>query len=256
MPRDIVKKILELAGGPDAKLVSLPTAYDPESERREQKPSYFVRAGAENITILPEGGPEALSSPETVAALKNADCLWFDGGRQWRYVDAYDGTPAIPLFHDVLKRGGVICGSSAGASIQGEYLARADALTNGRIIAEGYQRGFNFLPGTAIDQHFGQRDRFGDLRHLVETYPQFLGIGIDEATAIIVRGEIAQVMGRHEVHFFNAEERTAKGKIRYDSVPAGWGYDLGKRKVLGAAVAEKTGKHDEDAEAAEQTACD
>ena len=239
MPGDVVEKIIELSGGPDAKIVALPTANTPERAQRERLPGFFTRAGAKNITMLRGRGPEALSSPEALKALKEADCVWFGGGRQWRFVDAYDGTPAIKLFHDVLKRGGVICGSSAGASIQGDYLARADALTNRLILAEGYERGFNFLPGTAIDQHFAQRNRFGDLHHLIETYPQFLGIGIDEATAIIVQGQTAEVMGRNRVHFFDAQKRTLAGTIRFESVPVGGSYHLGQRVVLRPAIAEK-----------------
>jgi cyanophycinase len=242
MPQDVVKRILELAGGPDAKIVALSTGHAPERARREGLPSYFVRAGAKNITLLPARGPEELSSPEVLNALKNADCVWFGGGRQWRFVDAYDGTPGLELFHEVLERGGVICGSSAGASIQGEYLARADAVTNRLILAEGYERGFNFLPGTAIDQHFAQRNRFGDLSSLVSTYPQYLGIGIDEATAIIVRGEVAEVMGRNKVHFFDANLRRPDGKIPHISLAAGATYQLAKRLVLNPAVADKPAK--------------
>ena len=239
MPDEIVAKILELAGGPDAKIVVLPTANTPERADREGKPSYFVKAGAKKITVLKAQGPEELSRPEAIQALKEADCVWFGGGRQWRFVDAYAGTPALELFHDVLRRGGVIAGSSAGASIQGEYLARADAITNRLIMAEGYERGFNFLPGTAIDQHFTQRKRFNDLGRLVSTYPQYLGIGIDEATAIVVRGQVAEVIGRNRVHFFNANETSDDTPVPYESLSAGTLYDLANRQRLRPAIAEK-----------------
>ncbi len=238
MPDEIVAKILELAGGPQAKIVALPTAHTPERAGREGKPRYFVKAGAKNITILRARGPEDSARPEAIQALKEADCVWFGGGRQWRFVDAYAGTPALELFHDVLRRGGVIAGSSAGASIQGEYLARADAITNRLIMAEGYEQGFNFLPGTAIDQHFAQRNRFDDLGRLVSTYPQYLGIGIDEATAIVVRGQTAEVIGRNQVHFFNAKE-TDDDQAPYESLAAGGLYDLSHRQRLRPAIAAK-----------------
>ncbi len=239
MPADVVAKILELAGGPEAKIVALPAAHTPERADREGKPSYFLKAGAKNITVLKARGPEELSQPEAVQALKEADCVWFGGGRQWRFVDAYAGTPALELFHDVLRRGGVICGSSAGASIQGEYLARADAITNRLIMAEGYEQGFRFLPGTAIDQHFAQRKRFDDLSRLVTAYPQYLGIGIDEATAIVVRGQTAEVLGRNQVHFFNAKETGDDTQAPYESLSAGALYDLANRQRLRPAVAAK-----------------
>ena len=239
MPRDVVERVIELAGGSEARIVSLATGHTPEQNSKEGPPSYFLRAGAKHITVVKARGPEEISSPEVLKHLKEADCLWFGGGRQWRFVDAYEGSPALDLFHEVLKRGGVICGSSAGASIQGEYLCRADALTNRVIMAEGYQRGFGFLPGTAIDQHFGQRNRFGDLSRLIATHPQYLGIGIDEATAIIVRGQTAEVMGRNQVHFFDADLRRTDGVIPHISLSAGASYDLTRRVVLNPAVAER-----------------
>src|SRR5205823_10371724 len=99
--------------------------------------------------------------------LREAKGVWFSGGRQWRFVDAYEGTLCEKLFHDVLKRGGAIGGSSAGATIQGAYLCRGNPLGNLDIMAEGYERGFGFLPGTAIDQHFFKRNRLGDMQNLV-----------------------------------------------------------------------------------------
>jgi cyanophycinase-like exopeptidase len=102
----------------------------------------------------------------------------------------------------VLTRGGVIGGSSAGASIQGNYLARATPIENFRIMAPGYERGgLGFLNGVAIDQHFTQRRRQKDLRSLVETYPQMLGIGIDETTAILVQQSTAEILGPGTVTF-------------------------------------------------------
>ncbi len=95
----------------------------------------------------------------------------------------------------MLRRGGVIGGSSAGATIQGDYLCRGSPLNNTDMICEGYERGLGFLPGVAIDQHFAQRKRFADMTALVKTYPQLLGIGIDESTAIVVQGSVAEVMG-------------------------------------------------------------
>ena len=62
-------------------------------------------------------------------------------------------------FRDVLNRGGIIGGSSAGASIQAEFMVRGHPLGNQVMMAEGYLRGFNFLPGVAIDQHLTQRER-------------------------------------------------------------------------------------------------
>jgi cyanophycinase len=125
--------------------------------------------------------------------LKTARGLWFGGGRQWRLVDAYAGTEAEAAFHAVLARGGVIAGSSAGCSIQAQFMVRGNPLGNREIAFEGYEQGFGFLPGCGVDQHFFRRGRQKDLDALVNQYPQVLGIGVDEGAWIAVTGSTMEV---------------------------------------------------------------
>lgn len=232
MPKEISKKFVELAGGPDALIVVLPTAVPDRMARRAKIPRFLTQAGARNVKILPQSKLEEVESAAYRDVLKKAKGVWFSGGRQWRFIDAYEGTSAARLFHQVLDRGGVIGGSSAGASIQGGYLARANPLGNLDIMAEGYEKGLGFLPGVAIDQHFKQRKRFKDMTQLMATYPQLLGIGLDEATAIYVKGHIALVMGRSEVHFYDRRKPIVEGKPDHESLKAGQKYDLKKREIL------------------------
>jgi cyanophycinase-like exopeptidase len=98
-------------------------------------------------------------------------------------------------------------------------------------MSEGYERGLGFLPGVAIDQHFTQRNRFQDMTALMKTYPQLLGIGIDESTAIVVTGSVAEVMGRNKVHFYDRKKPIEDGKPDYETLKAGDRYDLKARKV-------------------------
>jgi cyanophycinase len=163
-------------------------------------------------------------------ALTRAGGIWFGGGRQWRFVDAYEGTAALELFRDVLRRGGVIGGSSAGASIQAEYMVRGSPLGNLEMMAEGYERGFGFLPGTAVDQHFTQRNRHPDLKAVVTAHPQLLGIGLDEGCAILVRGEIAEVLGKNSAYFFHGSAHAPPDSPV--SVPAGKRFHLVHHHLL------------------------
>lgn len=232
MPDEVTKKFIELAGGPEALIVVLPTA-NPDPIPAKADAGFLERAGAKNVQVLRGRERKDVEDPKALETLKNATGIWFGGGRQWRFVDAYEGTKAHELFRDVLRRGGVIGGSSAGATIQGDYLCRGSPLNNTDIMSEGYERGLGFLPGVAIDQHFAQRKRFGDMTALMKTYPQLLGIGIDEATALVVRGHIAEVLGRNQVHFYDRRKEIAEGKPDYDTVKAGERYDLKARKPLG-----------------------
>jgi cyanophycinase len=228
----ILRKFIDLAGGPDAPIVLLPTAQPDPIPPRYGEAIMLERAGAKNVHILPKRDLKDIEDPTNLELLRKAKGIWFGGGRQWRFVDAYEGTKAEPLFHDVLRRGGVIGGSSAGASIQAEYMVRGSPLNNTDMMCEGYERGLGFLPGVAVDQHFSARRRFADMTALMKTYPQLLGIGIDEATALVVRGHIGEVMGRGKVHFYDRRKPVAKDGPDYEAVGAGGRYDLKARKVL------------------------
>lgn len=225
LPREIVREFVAAAGGAEARIVILPTAEppDPNSSRTRRtaestleanRPSgierLFLDAGAATAITLPERTTEEFESESFREALRTATGIWFGGGRQWRFVDAYEGTIAEEWLRDVLARGGAIGGSSAGATIQGDYLARGNPLGNLDIMAEGYERGFGYLPGVAIDQHFTERGRLGDLESLVRTYTRLLGIGIDEGTALIVRGDVGRVLGNGAVTFVSDDRHAAE----------------------------------------------
>src|SRR4029077_3551259 len=160
--------------------------------KRDGLTDVFRKAGAKKATVLKARTQAEVESKAFLDTLREATGLWFDGGRQWRFVDCYENTKALPLMFDVLQRGGVIGGTSAGATIQGEYLARGGVFNNFDIRYEGYERGLGFLKGVAIDQHFSQRKRHSDMTSLMKVYPQYLGIGLDEATAIVVQGSVAE----------------------------------------------------------------
>jgi cyanophycinase len=221
MPADVVNKYIELAGGKEKTFVVLPTSMpDPVPSNTG---SFLRRAGVKNVHVLTGRTRAEVTKPETLELLDKADAIWFDGGRQWRFVDAYEGTPFVEKLKGVLQRGGVIGGSSAGATIQGEYLCRGSPLGPQHMVCEGYEKGFAFLPGVGIDQHFTQRNRFKDMLLFKKTYPQYLGIGIDEATAIVVQKQRAEVIGKSRVCFYTKEPATEQDFI---SVKAGEAFDL------------------------------
>lgn len=230
LPMPIRKRFIELAGGPDALIIVLPTAQtDPLPEQVGQK--YFEEAGARNVQVLRARQRPDVESADAAKLLKQAGGIWFGGGRQWRFVDAYENTSALPLIHAVLERGGVIGGSSAGASIQAQYLVRGSPLTNRDMMAAGYERGFGFLPGVAIDQHFAQRKRFVDMTAVMKAHPQLLGIGIDESTALVVQGSQGEVWGKGQVHLYDWRQPPMAGKPDHGSYPAKTRYNLVSRKV-------------------------
>ncbi|MGD8319963.1 MAG: Type 1 glutamine amidotransferase-like domain-containing protein, partial [Gemmatimonadota bacterium] len=123
----IYARFIELAGGPDAPIVMIPTAGGGEEyDDFYQGLNAWREAGARNLVVLHTTDPKVADTEAFVAPLKTAHGVFFFGGRQWRLVDAYAGTRTETEIRNVLKRGGVVGGSSAGASIQGSFLVRGD----------------------------------------------------------------------------------------------------------------------------------
>ena len=204
MGADLAKKFVELAGGPDALIVILPTAAPEDSPVLQglQAQRMLGRGGATHFKVLTGTKREEVESKEYLETLAKAKGVWFGGGRQWRFVDAYEGTKFEQALKGVLERGGVIGGSSAGATILGDYLCRGSPLGNTQMMTPGYEKGFAFLPGVGIDQHFSQRKRFADMEAFCKAKPEFVGVGIDEATALIATPKGAEALGPGKVHLY------------------------------------------------------
>lgn len=228
MTPEIAKAFVEAGGGEFGKFVDLPISM-PDPINLQQEEAFLRSMGVKNLTVIPYRDQETLESPKVMEVLKNATGIWFGGGRQWNFVDAYEGTKLPAAFREVLNRNGVIGGSSAGATILGDYMVRGAPAGPTLMMCEGYERALGFLPGVAIDQHFTARNRFKDMTLLMKTYPQFLGIGLDEATAIVVRGSTAEVMGRGNVHFYDTTKKRQPGELDYEAFGAGTLFDLVKR---------------------------
>ena len=228
---EMIEIFVDSAGGPEAPIVIIPTAMAGPSPGASSVAERFRAAGSENVEVLHARARAEVESAAFLAVLRKARGVWFTGGRQWRLVDAYMETAAYELFHQVLRRGGVIGGSSAGATIQGDYLVRGNPLGNQDMMAEGYERGFAFLSGVAIDQHFAQRNRFPDMTGVMEVFPQLLGIGIDESTALVVRGHIMEVIGNNRVAIYDRTRPPTASKD-YESLGAGARYDLKTRRLM------------------------
>ncbi len=224
----IWKELARLAGGFDAPLVYVPTAN--ENEPKPDADAFLRRAGFTQVTTLHTRDPRRANEDSFVAPLKTAKIVFFGGGRQWRIVDSYAGTATEQAFRDVLKRGGVIAGTSAGASIQAAYLVRGARENNFVMMAPRYEKGFGYLPGVAIDQHLLKRGRAEDLWQVIAKHPELLGIGIDEATAISVEGTRATVLGDSLVAIYDSARMHEKP--RHYFLSPGTVFDLATRRPL------------------------
>ena len=226
----IVERFVELAGGSEAPIVVIPTAGGGETyDQYYPGLRAFRAAGATDLTVLHTTDRKVADDPAFSAPLRRARGVWFPGGRQWRLADAYLGTRVQDEVAAVLQRGGVVGGSSAGATILGSYLVRGDTATN-TIMMGDHEEGFGFLRDTAIDQHLLRRNRQFDLIEVIEAHPHLLGIGIDEDTAIVVEGDEFEVMGQSYVVIYDHERLLDSGG-RFYFLGAGDRYDLRRRQA-------------------------
>ncbi len=233
MPKGLMERMVELAGGQRAKMVFVPCTEQEQVGRDDWILRAWKSMGVQSAVVLHTKDRQRANGDEAfLEPLKEATGIWFGGGRQWNLADSYYGTEAHRLMKEVLRRGGVVGGSSAGASIQAGYLARANPVANFDIMAPGYERGLGFLRGVAIDQHFSQRGRQKDMTELVDRYPQLLGIGIDETTALVVQQSVAEVVGKGQVYFYDRSRPVVEGEPDYVALPAGQRFDLASRKAI------------------------
>ncbi len=251
--QEIYDKFYELAGYEDAKLVIVPTAIADEylmvdgAIDRMMEP--FKKTGFTNIKIVHTRNPEEANLDEFIRPIQEATAVYFMGGRQWRIADGFLGTKAHDEFFKLLDRGGVIAGSSAGASIQGSYLVRGDTKTNVVMMGD-HEEGLGFLKNTAIDQHLLKLNRQFDIFEILRAKPELLGLGLDEDTGIIVQGDTFTVIGESFVAVYDGTfckfvrdkedwsierpeiVKLPEGSDKFYLLDAGRVYDLRERKVI------------------------
>lgn len=230
---EILERFIQLAGGPEGRIVVVTTAAGADTAQAAQAAmAQLGHSGARNLAVLNTPDRKVADSPAFAQRLRGAGGVWFTGGRQWRLADAYLGTRTQKELFALLERGGVIGGSSAGASIQASYMVRGAVEGNTTMMAPGHEQGLGFLRGVAVDQHIITRHREGDMAQVIGTHPQLLGIGIDEGTAIEVHGDTATVLGRSKVAITDGRDHDGRP---YYFLSAGDRFDLATRRVIRSA---------------------
>ena len=237
---EIKQRFVALAGGANAKFVVIPTAGGEQVDPATSQSRFSKNFGVSQVTVLHTRDPKRANQDDFVEPLRHASGVWIEGGRQWRLADAYLGTAVEREIKALLARGGVVGGSSAGATIQGSFLVRGDPAKPGNpdgdntiMMVPGHEIGFGLLASSAIDQHVIVRHRESDLDPVIAKHPELLGIGINESAAIVVHGNEFEVMnGQVLIH----DGRTHNGKLYY-ALSSGQKFNLKTRTAEGDAAA-------------------
>lgn len=243
--KGVIERFVALAGGPDGNFVYVPTAassvrlpsgfiYDPpDSDTPAANTQAFEEElakmfGVKHVTLLHTRSRKTANSETFVASLKKANGVWLGAGNAGRLASAYLDTLTQKEIKAVLERGGVVGGNSAGAIIQGSYTVRGRP-DKPLLMAKGYERGFAFLKNVAINPHLTEAKRDAELVNVLDSYPQLLGIGLDEKAALVVTGDRFEVIGEGRAAIYDNKKH---GGNWYYWLKPGDRFDLRTRSVV------------------------
>jgi cyanophycinase len=236
MGPEIYKAFIDAAGGPDALIIDVPNAGGADTVSANAGQAWRTN-GAKNVVVLFTRDRKIADSDSFTAVIRKAGGVWFEGGRQFHIVQDYGGTKTERAIMEVLERGGVVGGSSAGASILGDFMVRG-APSNDNMIMEypGYAKAFGYLRNVGIDQHVVARSRLPDLADsIIPRHPGMLAISEDEGTAWVIRGDTGRIIGRNKAFVYNGADANDPGSP-FLTLHPGDSYDLNARRRISLAI--------------------
>ena len=206
----------------------------------------FVTAKAGDVVIPIIETREDACKRETAKMVSRARGIFLGGGDQVKLITTLSGTPVGDAIWDNYVSGGVVCGTSAGAAALTELtLAGNEVDEEGNLVEQYIGPGLGLLGfKTLIDTHFSQRRRLYRLFVAIAGYPDIMGLGIDEDTAMVVRADVGKVVGKGGVTFvdgrtvtFDNSEEVTKGRqltlssLRVGIVGTGYTFNLRLREL-------------------------
>lgn len=184
-------------GGKDQSIVYIPTATDDEPWiQAGEHLVKFTSRGFTNLTTVHTRDKQKANDPVFIDRIRKAKGVFIGGGDQANIANAFLGTAVHQELIALLNRGGIIMGTSAGATIMGEVMITGWEQRKAPNVLHTYPPGLAFMKNTSIDQHVLVRNRQFDLVPLLESNSKLLGMAIDEATAAYVQRDSIQVIGR------------------------------------------------------------
>ncbi|MGE5235209.1 MAG: cyanophycinase [Acidobacteriota bacterium] len=196
-PAEAMRKFVELAGGPQALIVAIPTASEEPDTGEYYVKLFKEQYGCANVVALDVKTKEDAMRADFAETAAKASGIFFGGGDQSRITRALLDTPVGAAIADAFARGAVVGGTSAGTACQSALMITGEGdFKVVRADAVELSRGLGFFRGVIVDQHFIARQRSNRLISVILEHPDLLGVGIDEGTAVWVRPDNTfRVMG-------------------------------------------------------------
>ena len=250
-PGPVIERIVELARGPDAKIIVIPNASSEPVESAEYQVNQFRSFGSRNVESI-SFSKETANDDSVLGRLNETDGIFFCGGDQSELTADLLDTRLLERIREIYYKGGVISGTSAGAAVMSEVMITGNELVNKdssvafNIIEKGNiqtTKGFGFITKAVIDQHFIKRKRNNRLISVILEHPDLLGIGIDESTAIQVNpDDTFEVLGESQIIIYNPlnakdirlnqDGKFSVGNIRMDILVNGQKFDMNKKQII------------------------
>jgi cyanophycinase len=205
-PDVAMQKFVELAGGPEAPIVAIPTASTDDDVGTYYTTLFAEKYGCPHVVTLDIRTRDDALRPDFVALAEKATGIFFGGGDQVRILAALEGTPVLDALSRAFRRGAVVGGTSAGTACQSGLMITGEG--DFKVVRTGsveLRAGLGFFSDVVVDQHFIARQRSNRLLSVILEHPDLLGVGVDEDTAIWVRPDgTFQVLGESSVMVFDA----------------------------------------------------
>lgn len=242
----VLREFIRQSGGRQAHILVMTVATDLPGEVGSDYLDIFERLGVAEVKILDTGNREDADRSEALEKLQWATGVYFTGGDQARITACLKDTEFDRLIHERYAQGLVVGGTSAGAAMMPEMMiVKGDGETNPRVEVVHMDKGMGFLPNVVLDQHFAQRGRLGRLLSALAQQPVVLGLGIDEDTAIVVNGDVFEVIGEGAVtivdvanishsnlHKLLPDEALALCDAKLHILPSGYRFNLKTREPI------------------------
>ena len=195
----ILREVVARSGG--GKLVVASVASELPHELWQDYKAAFKKLGIKKLDHLFIERPEEARQEKNLKILDGATAIFFTGGDQLKITTKLGGTPVLERLLEIYHQGGVIAGTSAGASMMGETMLVGGENQESHKVGNWMMApGLGIVKETIIDQHFAQRGRIGRLLGAVALNPGVLGIGIDEDTALVVEEGKMRVIGSNAIY--------------------------------------------------------
>src|ERR671910_2674492 len=243
----ILRAVADRVKGGKLVLATLGTS-EPEETYQEYRRA-FSALGVKQMVHLDVPDREDLLRNPRPEIMEGASVVFFTGGGQLRITTQFGGTRLCEQIQEFYRQGGTIAGTSAGASVMSDtMLVSGDADSSHRVGANLLMApGLGYIKDVIIDQHFAERGRIGRLLGAVAQNPRFLGVGLDENTAIVVERESRlKVLGEGAVYIVDGRQVTCTNmtdedqdrtlsifNVRLHVLSQGDEFDLWTREPLG-----------------------